>query len=86
MEIYAMASIIALPREDHLQQVYHIFAILGCKHNSVIVFDYTELEIDLSSLHEEDWSSTPCGKCEDKFLAMHPNLEDWDSQYEPLLT
>ena len=42
METSALASMMALPREGHLDAVVHMFAFLKRKHNGVIVFDPTE--------------------------------------------
>jgi len=38
-EISMMSSCIALPREGHLQQLYHVFSYLKVYHNARIVFD-----------------------------------------------
>ena len=58
-----MSSMMALPREGHLQQLYRIFAFLKCKHNYFMVFDHTEPDIDLSAFRDKDWSSTPYDEC-----------------------
>ena len=39
METSALASMMALMREGHLDAVFHMFAFLKRKHNGVIVFD-----------------------------------------------
>ena len=46
METSAMASMMASPRQGHLEQLFHMFAYLGKKHNSLMVFDPTEPDID----------------------------------------
>ena len=56
-----MASMMALPREGHLEQLYHMFAYLRIKHNSAMVFDPSEPTINESSFQREDWSATPYG-------------------------
>jgi hypothetical protein len=38
-EVSMLASQLAFPRDGHLQAVYRIFAYLGNKHNSRMVFD-----------------------------------------------
>ena len=63
METSALASMIALPREDHFDAVFHMFAFLKRKHNGVMVFDTTEPEIDINKFPREDWSATPYGEC-----------------------
>ena len=59
MEVSAMASMMAMPREGHLDQLFHMFAFLKCNHNGVMVFDPTEPTIDESLFPEQDWSATP---------------------------
>ena len=56
-----MASMMAMPREGHLEQLYRMFSHLGAKHNSVMVFDPTEPDIDMNEFQKEDWSATPYG-------------------------
>ena len=38
-EVSMMSSHLALPREGHLAQVFHIFVYLKKHHNSALVFD-----------------------------------------------
>ena len=38
MKTSALTSMMALPREGHLKELYHMFALLKSKHNAVIVF------------------------------------------------
>ena len=54
-EVSMMSSHLALPREGHLQQVFHIFAYLKCKHNSRIAFDPTYPEIDYEKFKRRNW-------------------------------
>ena len=56
-EVSMLSSHLALPREGHLQQVYHIFAYLKCHHNSRIVFDPTFPTIDYDNFPRKDWTS-----------------------------
>ena len=63
METSAQASIMALPREGHLDAVFRMFAFMKRKHNGVIVFDPTEPEIGINKSPREDWSATPYGEC-----------------------
>ena len=62
METSALASMMALPHEVHLDAVFHMFAFLKHKHNGVIVFEPTEREIDINKISLEDWSATPYGE------------------------
>jgi hypothetical protein len=59
MEVSAMASMMANPREGHLDQLFHTFAFLKGNHNGVMVFDPTEPTIDESLFPDQDWSATP---------------------------
>ena len=43
-----MSSCLALPREGHLQAVFHIFSYLGAKHNAELVYDPTDHVIDMN--------------------------------------
>jgi hypothetical protein len=61
METSAMASMMAMPRKGHLEQLYHMFAFLKSKHNGCMVFDPSEPDIDESQFIREDWSATPYG-------------------------
>ena len=61
METSALASMMALPREGHLDAVFHMCAFLNCKHNGVVFFDRTEPEIGINKFPREDWSATPYG-------------------------
>ena len=54
-EVNMMASCLAMPREGHLENVFHIFVYLKIKHDSRLVFDPTYPEIDMSSLKEYAW-------------------------------
>ena len=60
-EISMMASCMAMPREGHLDQVYHIFAYLKNKHNTELVLDPSEPDINLNLFQEEDWTHSQYG-------------------------
>jgi hypothetical protein len=63
MEVSALASMMAMPRQGHLQQLFHMFAFLKAKHNASMVFDPTELDIDESKFVKEDWTAAAYGEC-----------------------
>jgi hypothetical protein len=67
MEVSAMASMMALPREGHLDQLFHTFAFLKGNHNGVMVFDPTEPTIDESLFPDQDWSATPYAGSSEEF-------------------
>ena len=54
-EVSMLASHLALPRQGHLEAVYHIFAYLAGKHNTRLVMDPTYPTIDMSQFKECDW-------------------------------
>jgi len=72
MEVSAMASMMALPREGHLETVFRMFSFLKGKHNGVMVFDPTEPDIDQSQFPIEDWSATPYGPCKEDIPSNAP--------------
>ena len=49
-----MSSQLALPREGHLEQVFHMFGYLKSHHNAEMVFDPSEPEIDHSLFERQD--------------------------------
>ena len=71
METSAMASMMAMPRQGHLEQLLHMFAYLKLKHNSSIVFDPTEPDLDESQFPRENWSATVYGDCQEE---LPPNM------------
>ena len=48
-------SIMAMPREDHLDAMLHMFVFLKLKYNSRLAFDPTYPEIDESDFIKRDW-------------------------------
>ena len=72
METSALASMMALPREGHLDAVFHMFAFLKRKHNGVIIFNPNEPEIDINKSPLENWSPTPYGECKEEIPSNAP--------------
>jgi len=60
-EVSMMSSHLALPRTGRLEQLYHTFAYLKKYHNSEMVFDPSESEIDMSQFERKDWDSSEFG-------------------------
>ena len=56
-EVNILATHLALPREGHLDALFHVFAYLKGKHNTRMVFDPTYPEIDMRVFNECDWKS-----------------------------
>jgi len=79
METSALASMMDLPREGHLNAAFHMFAFLKLKHNAVIVFDPSKPEINESEYEKEDWSATPYGKCIEDI--PHNSPEPLDTEF-----
>ena len=61
LEVSMLSSHLALPREGHLEQVFHIFAYLERNHNSEMVFDPTDPVIDQSLFDRKDWTASEFG-------------------------
>ena len=54
-EVSVLSSHLALPREGHLQAMYHIFAYLKKKHNARIILDPTYPDVDENAFVKCDW-------------------------------
>ena len=54
-EVSMMASQVAMPREGHLQQVYHIFGYLKAHHNARIMMDPSYPDVLIEDFKDEDW-------------------------------
>ena len=61
LEVLMLSSHLALPRERHLQQLFHMFAYLKRNHNSKMIFDPSDLVVDESLFEERDWTATAFG-------------------------
>ena len=66
LEVSIMSSHMAMPREGHLEQLFHIFAHLNKYHNTEMVFDPTDPIIDKSKYQKQDWASSEFGHIEGK--------------------
>jgi hypothetical protein len=64
VEVSMMSSHLALPREGHLKEIYHIFAYLKAHLNTKMVFDQTPPMIDMTLFECQDWSFLAYG-CEE---------------------
>ena len=60
-EVSMMSSHLALPREGHLYELYHIFGYLKKHHNSEIVFDPSDPVVDESLFDKKDWTASEFG-------------------------
>lgn len=73
VEVSMLSAHLALPRQGHLEQVFHIIGYLKHHHNAVMVFDPTEWDIPEGMFEKEDWSFSPYG-CEDLNEELPPNM------------
>ena len=55
-EISMLLSHLALPQEEHLSELLHIFAYLKKRSNSRMVFDPSYSTIDETRFERRDWS------------------------------
>ena len=62
METSEMASVMAMSREGHLEQILHMFAYLRIKHKRLMVFDPTEPDINESQFFYEDQLASSYGE------------------------
>jgi hypothetical protein len=56
-EVSMLSTYLCLPREGHLEAVFHVFAYLGIHHNARVVFDPTYPAVDMSTFINTDWKS-----------------------------
>jgi hypothetical protein len=75
-EVLMLSTYLCLPREGHLEPVFHVFAYPGQHHNARVVFDPTYPAVDMGTFINTDWKSmyvdvkeiipsdapVPCGK------------------------
>lgn len=61
VEVSMMSSHLALPREGHLKELYHIIAYLKSHPNAEMVFNPTPIRPDMSMFERQDWSYSPYG-------------------------
>ena len=75
LEVSMMSSHLALPREGHLDQLFHIFAHLKKYHNTEIVYDPMVPEIDKSKFEQKDWTSSKFGHIQGQ-EELPPNMPE----------
>ena len=73
LECLMMSSHLALPREGHMHQVFHIFAYLKKYHNTELVFDPSDPCIDETAFEVQDWTSSEFGHVQGK-EELPPNM------------
>jgi hypothetical protein len=75
LEVSMLSSHLALPREGHLQQVFHVFGYLKKYHNTEMVFDPSDPVIDESQFERKDWSTSEFG-VSDEEETLPPNMPE----------
>jgi hypothetical protein len=75
LEVSMMSSHLVLPREGHLEQVFHIFAHLKKYHNTEIVYDPSHPVIDEAQFDAKDWASSEFGHL-DGVEKLPPNMPE----------
>ena len=61
LEVSMMSSYLAMPREGHLEALFHIFAHLKKYHNAELVYDPSDPVIDETKFEAKDWTSSEFG-------------------------
>ena len=61
LEVSMMSSHMAMPREGHIEQLFHIFSHLSKYHNTEMVFDPSDPVIDESKYQRRNWTSSEFG-------------------------
>jgi hypothetical protein len=56
-EVSMLSTYLCLPREGHLEAVFHVFAYLGIHHNARVEFDPKYPAVDMGTFINTDWKS-----------------------------
>jgi hypothetical protein len=56
-EVSMFSTYLCLPREGHLEAVFHVFAYLGLHQNARVLFDPTYPAVDMGTFIKTDWKS-----------------------------
>jgi hypothetical protein len=54
-EVSMLSTFLCMPRECHLDAVYHLFTYLSLHHNARVIFDPTYTNVDMSAFIQTDW-------------------------------
>ena len=61
VEVSMLYSCLTMPREGHLQHLFHIFAYLKKYHNTEMMFDPSVPNFDADKFQCQYWSQTVYG-------------------------
>jgi hypothetical protein len=75
LDVSMMSSHLSLPREGHLEQVFHIFEHLKKYHNTEDVYDPSDPVIDETQFDAKDWASSEFGHL-DGVEELPPNMPE----------
>jgi hypothetical protein len=75
LEVSMMFFHVVLPRERHLEQVFHIFAHLKKYHNTEVFYDPSDPVIDEAQFDAKDWASSEFGHL-DGVEELPPNMPE----------
>jgi hypothetical protein len=71
-EVSMLSTYLYLPREGHLESVFHVFAYLGLHHNARVVFDPTHPAVDMGTFIKTDCKS------------MYGDVKEITPSYDPI--
>ena len=72
VEVSMMSSHLALPRQNHLEELFHMFAYLKMNHNTEMVYDPSDPQVDSNLFKREDWSATEFGELTEELPTNRP--------------
>jgi len=75
LEVSMLSSHLALPRDGHLECLYHMFAYLKKYHNAEMVYDPTEPEINHASFAKQDWTYSTMSE-EERKEVLPPDMPE----------
>jgi hypothetical protein len=75
LEVSMLSSHIAMPREGHFDAVLQIFAYLKKYHNTEMVFDPSDPNIDENQFEVRDWTTSEFGHVQGK-EELPPNMPE----------
>ena len=73
LEVSMMSSHLAMPREGHLECLYHMFSYLSKYHNAEMVYDPTEPQINAETFKKQDWTYSTMLE-EDRTEVLPPDM------------
>jgi hypothetical protein len=79
LQVSIMSSHLVLPREGHLEQVFHIFAHLKKYHNTEKIYDPSDPVIDEARFNAKDWAPREFGHL-DGVEELPPNMPELRGQ------